>query len=214
MDKLKKDIALTLEQYPKLVLMDRSGKLPSLKGRIDIVDDGTTIETFDVLIQYTETFPNAYPLAYETGGRFPRSSPDLHINSDGTLCLNVEQEEALETRNGITTINFIQKVLIPNLAWRVCRLEGLTIELKEHRHGVLGIIDTYKEKLKTDNVKLILILLGKAASNKLPRRNNICFCGSEKKYKQCHYQAIESLKLLKRDVLFKHFKAIKTTLEE
>ena len=214
MDKLKKDIALALEQYPKLALIERSGNLPSLKGQIDIIDDDTTIETFDVLIQYTENFPNGYPLAYETGGRFPRFSPDLHINSDGTLCLNVEQEEALETRNGITTVVFIQKVLIPNLAWRVCRVEGLTTELEEHRHGVSGIIDSYQEKLKTDNVKLILVLLGKAALNQLPERNDMCFCGSEKKYKQCHYQAIESLKLIKREILFKHFKAIKAELEE
>lgn len=214
MDKLKKDIALTLEQYPKLALIERPDSPPSLKGQIDIVDDGATLETFDVLIQYTEGFPNGYPLTYEIGGRFPRSNRDLHINSDGTLCLNVEQEEALETRNGITTNDFIQKVLIPNLAWRVCKLEGLTTELDEYRHGILGIIDSYKEKLKTDNVRLILVLLGRAALNQIPERNDLCFCGSEKKYKLCHHQAIESLKLIKRDVLIKHFKAIKEALEE
>jgi len=213
-DKLKKDIALTLEQYPKLALIECSGKPPSLKGQIDIVDDGIIIETFDVLIQYTDGFPNCYPLTYETGGRFSQSNYDLHINSDGTLCLNVEQEEALETRNGITTNDFIRKVLIPNLAWRLCRLEGLTTELKEYRHGILGIIDRYKEILKTDNVRLILVMLARTVLNQLPERNDLCFCGGQRKYKLCHQQSIESLKLIRRDLLIKHFKAINETLKE
>lgn len=215
MDKLKKDATLTLERYPKLALTERPGKLPSLTGQIDIVaEDGSIIETFTLRIQYTENFPNAYPLAYETGGRFLKTNPDLHVNADGTLCLNVEQDEILETRNGITTIDFIQNVLIPNLAWRVCKLEGLTTDLKEHRHGVAGIVDSYKEKLGTDNIKLLLVLIGKAALNQLPDRNEPCLCGSRKKYKQCHYQAIESIRLINRDILTKHFKAIKAALDE
>ncbi len=215
MDKLKKDTALTLERYPKLALTERPGKLPSLTGQIDIVaEDGTVVETFAVRIQYTENFPNAYPLAYEIGGRFPKANSDLHVNSDGTLCLNVEQDEILGTRNGISTIDFIQNVLIPNLAWRVCKLEGLTTDLKEYRHGMEGIVDSYKEKLGTDNIRLILLLIGKAALNQLPERNERCICGSEKKYKQCHYPAIESIRLINRDILTKHFKAIKEALDE
>ncbi len=214
MDKMKKDIAFTLKQYPKLILKERSEKLPSLVGQIDIVDeDGAIIETFNVSIQYTKRFPNAYPLVYETGGRFPKTNPDLHVNSDGTLCLNVEQDEILGTRSGITTIDFIQKVLIPNLAWRVCKLEGLTTELKEHRHGVAGIVDSYKEKLGTDNLSLILLLIGNAALNQLPERNELCLCGSGKKYKHCHCQAIESITLINRDILTRHFKAIKVALD-
>ncbi|WP_169705258.1 SEC-C domain-containing protein [Runella slithyformis] len=214
MDKLKKDIALTLEQYPKLELVEYEGKFPCLKGRIDIVNEGEVLEKFDVIIQYTEDFPYVYPKAYEVSGRFPIGDSGLHINYDGTLCLNVEQDESIQARNGISTLDFIKKVLIPNLAWRICRLEELTSDLQEHRHGVQGIIDSYAEKLRTSDVRKILILIGHAAINDLPDRNDICLCGSEKKYKLCHYTAIESIKLIKRDVLIKHFRDIKETLDE
>jgi len=205
MIKLKDDIAKTLKQFPKLTLFEREGGSPSLKGTIEIFNERSEIiDSFEVDIRFTSKFPREYPLVFETGGRFSRDNPELHFFTNESLCLNVIQEEIITTRQGISTIDFINNVLIPNLAWRVCKLEGLTTELKEYRHGLNGVIDSYKEKLNVSSNIQMVKFLGLYLLNKLPERNKPCFCGSTINFKKCHYRYLDYLKQIDSKLIRQH----------
>jgi ubiquitin-protein ligase len=204
----KQDIAHTLEQYPKLSFHN-NGQYPYLTGIIEIYDGETILEEFNVSIFFSDKYPFEYPKVYEIRGRFPRN-PIFHIYKTGNFCLDTPVNEFFKTRNGILTIDFINKVLIPNLAWRICKLENIETDLKDFSHGFEGIIETYQELLKTQDLNEILkcfqITLSK--SNLIPERNNDCFCKSGKKFKNCHSTKIHLLSLLPEHFLKNHFEEL------
>ena len=104
----KKDIARTLEQYPNLSFQN-DNQYPYLTGIIEIYDGSLIVDKFNVSIFFSNKYPFEYPKVYEIGGRFPRNLP-FHIYGKGNFCLDTEVNEFLKTRNGISTIDFINRL--------------------------------------------------------------------------------------------------------
>jgi len=122
--------------------------------------------------------------------------------------LTTEVFEILETRLGISTLDFIKKKVIPHLAWRVAKLENFNIKLSEFDHGFRGIIQSYQILCKTEDLNEVSLCLNTAISTIFPKRNDACFCGSVNKYKYCHNSIIEQLIFLPKDLLIKHQKEL------
>lgn len=183
----QRDTASALARYPKLSPRISAVGEDVLEGEIDLTGpDGEVVESYQVKMLYTDNFPRAYPKVYETGGKFQRQRSSMHINGDGTLCLNSEPGEAIDTHRGMDTCSFIEKVLLPNLAWRTYSLEQPADKLAEFSHGIEGTIESYQEILQTDAPRTAIAILDAHISKSLPHRNERCLCGSGKKFKNCH----------------------------
>lgn len=204
----KKDISDAIKKYPKLSFSWGADNVPNLKGEIDIFyDNGENFVSFGVLIVFPENYPFFYPSVWEIGGMFPKSE-EYHYLSDGALCLDVRQQIAVKSKNGIKTSDFIDAVLIPNLAWRYCLLNKIPFDKKDYKHGLDGIIEHYEEILETNDIYFILACLIAVTANKLPDRNDPCFCGKKSKFKKCHETAIESLSKIPKNLLKKDISEI------
>jgi len=217
-DALAMDIARTIGQYPKLrkstnwhLRLDRSYSLPFLEGWLDIRDpNGQSVDAVQVQLCFTRQFPYCYPKVYEIGGRFAIDKWDiLHVNSNGTLCLDVPQHEIIHTCHGLATNDFISSVLIPNLAWRVHKLDWPNEELQEHRHGLEGLLDEYKLMFNSSSKQVVIQGIELFMANRLLEPDSLCFCGSGKIYRLCHSSAIESLRPLPINLLQSHLIALK-----
>ena len=109
------------------------------------------------------------------------------------MCLDVKQSIAIKAKKGIKIFDFIEKDLIPNLAWRYCVLNNIPFEKKEYEHGLKGVIQEYQEILETENDPFLLKCLCAIVLNKLPERNEPCLCGKQKKFKNCHEVSIQHI---------------------
>ena len=144
------------------------------------------MDSFDIRLIYTVNFPFAYPIICETGGRFSKQRGDLHINGDGTMCLNAPQQEKIDCYSGLDTLTFFENILVPNLSWRICVMDNIAFDRMAWGHGMLGIIENYEELLKLKGAKQIKRFLQAYLCKHLPSRNEPCFCSSQEKYKSCH----------------------------
>lgn len=144
------------------------------------------IDTFNIEIRFTKSYPFRFPLIKETGSKIPKNE-DRHINSDGTLCLGNLQDEMRFCRSGITFKEFLIKILNPHLCREYFRERRGYYPNGERSHGYEGIWETYYELLETRDKKLIITELDLILQNlNFEVRNKLCYCDSGKKYKRCH----------------------------
>ena len=146
-------------------------------------------DVFEIEIHLDSIDSNGWPKVYEIGGRHPEIAKkckvkiiDLHMYSDdGACCLGIKP--GLE-RN-LRVNNFIINLILP-FFYRLSYTEkfGITAARNElwgeYSHGEEGEIEYLKE------------MLNLAKSNL--SRNDLCPCGSGKKYKKCHLNEVEHIK--------------------
>ncbi|MBL7767499.1 MAG: SEC-C domain-containing protein [Flavipsychrobacter sp.] len=190
------------ESYPKLKpTLTEAGYV--LAGDLDVIDKtGKLWETYQIEIHYTDGFPYRFPLLYETGGKIPKIA-DWHVYEDTlTCCVKVLPAEIIRCLNGITITEYIREEALPyffNQTHR--RLEGFYVN-GEYSHGLMGIYQFYEEALRTGkDVKKLLRLMHFIATNERPGRTSICFCGSGKKFRNCHRDTFDELRQLGSSVL-------------
>lgn len=197
----KKDISDTLIKYPKLTLSFNNEGDIILKGEIDIFyDNGDSYVAFLVLIKISKKYPFTYPTVWEIGKMFPKEQ-SFHYLDNNALCLDVKQSIAIKAKMGIKIVDFIEKDLIPNLAWRYCVLKDIPFERKEYKHGLEGVIQEYQEILETQDDSFLFKCLCAVALNKLPERNETCLCGNQKKFKNCHETSIQHISKMPINIL-------------
>jgi SEC-C motif len=190
---LDNEIRQVTARYPALKYRVSGQGETILEGEFPVKDDeGKLMDSFDIRMIYPGNFPFAYPQVCETGGRFSRQRGDLHINGNGTMCLNAPQQERIDCYYGLDTLAFFEKILIPNLSWRACVIGDIPFDRKAWGHGISGVIENYEELLQLKGAEQIVGFLKAYLSRCLPGRNDLCFCPSGKKYKLCHgrYESI------------------------
>lgn len=169
-----------------------------LCGELDIIDaKGKLWETYQVEIHYIDDFPHRFPTLYETGDKIPKIA-DWHIYEDTlACCVKVRPAEIMRCVNGITVSEYIEEEALPYLFNQTHRrLEGFYVN-GEYAHGLKGIYEFYSQELKTrDDIPRTVQMMRWIAMNEKPVRTAQCFCGSEKKFRNCHRDAYERLKLV------------------
>jgi hypothetical protein len=200
-----------IDKFPTLKIAD--GDDIYITGTIDIIDNsGKKWDTFSIEIRPSEAYPYRFPMLLETSKKIPRI-PDWHINSDGSCCVDVEPNEILFCRNGITVLRYLTEKAIPflsNQAYR--RVEGFYAN-GEYPHGIEGIFLFYSRILRSENIQVVLKLLNFIIRNGRPDRRSICFCGSRTKFRHCHRDAYDTIKLMSNDLLIKHYIQIQSLLK-
>jgi SEC-C motif len=180
--KLKKDLKLVRRNYSGLIDYQAS-KYHFVEGNIQI----TSSQNYYVLIQITSKYPHELPVVWETTGKIPKKA-DYHVNfnTDNSLCLVVETEQQLIARRGITIFDFIKNILEPHLAMQSHKLLYGVYPIGEFAHGQQGINQYFLQKLNLNHISEFAAELNLFLKIKQYKRNEICICGSKKKFKFCH----------------------------
>jgi len=112
-----KDIKTVTDKFPLLKVDFDTGRTRFV-GEIELLDphEGTYIDIFKVEIILPELFPYCFPSVIELDGDIPKTIERHVIPVSGRLCLAIVFEEFMLCRNGISTLWFIERILIPRLA--------------------------------------------------------------------------------------------------
>lgn len=169
----------------------------SESGEFIIGDDAIKMERyvcdyFKIEVHLGNLDENGWPKVYEVGGRYHRIAEkynvpimDLHINSeDGTCCLSIKDGGNRNFR----IQDFFPELVIPFFYYlSYTEKYGIATSRKhlwgEYSHGTLGRLEYEAEILNIAKQDL--------------SRNDLCTCGSRKKYKKCHMDEVEYLKRAK-----------------
>lgn len=193
-----------LLKYTKLKRGEVNG-LPILKGELDIIDNnGKYWESFSIEIHVCSTYPNNFPSLFETGNKIPRIA-DWHVYEDtGSCCVKVLPIELIECKKGITLLSYIDYHVLPYLFNQTFRRLNGYYPAGEYSHGIAGIIEFYLEQLNTKNIGQALIWMLQISNGLTLGRTSKCFCGKNIKYRHCHRDAVNKLKLLGTEQLKNH----------
>lgn len=159
-------------------------------------EDNFIRDVFEIKIDLKTFDANGWPKVYEVGEKYHQIAKkwnieiiDLHVSSDdGMCCLGIQYG----SQRNLSIGSFLPKLVIP-FFYRLSYTEkfGLAASRNdlwgEYSHGEEGITEYLKE-------------LSIFAKQK-PSRNDLCPCGSGKKYKRCHQDTVESLKRSSRVVV-------------
>lgn len=154
--------------------------------------DGFIIEDqYNIKIIIPADYPDSLPLVIETGQRIP---PSFHKNPTeygDSLCLEVGTKLKLDFSENPTILFFVNKFVIDYLfSYSYLKKTG-HLPYGERPHGVLGIIDFYKEILGISDIRTILDFLKVLASGSF--REHQCICKSGKRTRNCHGKIIKKL---------------------
>lgn len=198
--RLEKDLSNFLSIYPNYSYNERPElKFSILSGPLDICGlDGSYLDSFNIEIYLNkEEYPNIVPVVKEVGGKIKRGAIN-HLDKDGYCCLDMIHELEFLAKKGISIVPFYREKIYPFFANAVYKsIEG-QYAAGEYDHDFKGVVQFYKEKLFLESPKIIVELLLAIKKNKLPSRNDLCLCGSQKKFKNCHLKQIEFLKSLNK----------------
>ncbi len=174
---------------PHLHCVDTQSGLDVVGGLQIAAGTGREITRFAIRIVVPEEFPRQTITVFETANRIPRS-PDRHVNPDGSCCIGVPA--ALHARMGLgyTVSQFILGPVTDYFVGQACVEAGLPWPAGEARHGVTGILDFWKQKLRCQDSDSAQMLLIAAARTRLPRKNSRCPCGARRRFRACHRQEI------------------------
>lgn len=159
------------------------------------------------------------PQVYEKGGRIKSVSSarsckpeDLHINPSGVtcLCLNFREKEYLP--NGFNLPDFFHNLIIP-FFYKQSHFEKTGIwPGQQYGHGITGLLEGYLEsnsESEEDVENFIRYLKPRQewqfiqqwlTSKKTIKGHYPCICGSSKKFRNCHKDALQGLWKLKKDL--------------
>lgn len=205
-----------LIKYRRLLLPEKVGEGFIIKGSIDVIDDeGSYWDTYDVSILIPAYYPKELPILTETSKKIERHE-DWH-NRDGICCLSTNAKMFHVLGEEINLLNWLDKFAHPFLANHVFRVKTGQYANNEFDHGTEGIVQGYCEIFILTTIKEVIDRLNLVCENKKLGRNDLCFCGSEKKYKKCfllnpikHYSSIP-LDTLKKDLTeITHYAKIKS----
>ncbi len=146
-------------------------------------------DVFEIEIRLDSIDSNGWPKVYEIGGRYRKIAKkckvetiDLHMYSDdGACCLGIKPGP----ERNLKVSNFILNLIIP-FFYRLSYTEkfGITAARNdlwgEYSHGEKGLREYEKEIFNIYKLDL--------------GRNDLCPCGSGKKYKKCHLNEAEHMK--------------------
>lgn len=164
-----------------------------LRGPFLVHHKGKLLHRYEIEIEFPHDYDRQLAIVRETGGRIPRID-DRHVNSDGTACLYLEDEFWYDYPDGVDFETFLGSIVSSFFqAQRYYELEERWL-YGERAHHVFGLLDFYHEVLGKLDLPVIISLLGDVASNGPGHRNRPCPCGSGKKLRHCHQEALRKLK--------------------
>lgn len=190
--KLRNDIDQFLKLYPIFSIKEDAEKV-EFEGLIDIVDtDGNYWDNYEIrIVVPVQKYPNIVPLVYEHSTKIIREE-DSHISANGECCLDITHNLILLQNKGIDLISFYKNKIYPFFANHQYKLRTGDYANGDYPHQFDGIKYFYENELGLTNTILIIKILTRITSNKLPNKESMCVCG-ENKFKHCHLPIVTKL---------------------
>jgi hypothetical protein len=203
-----------IKMYPNLSIQERDGR-KYLKGILDVPNKNLEIiGSYLIEIHFTDLFPLRFPKLFEIGCDIPNDI-NWHKFSDGRCCITVLPDEILKCKQGITLNSFIRTYCFSFLANHIHRkLTGSYLN-GEYGHGVEGVKEFYSDLFKTNNIDEWVKYLKHVflVPEMRYKRNDLCFCKSELKFKHCHLEIFNSIRDIGAEQCLYDFKRINTLQE-
>jgi hypothetical protein len=180
-----------------------------IAGELDICDTkGIYCDTFDLFIVFPPAYPYCVPLIIENSEIIPRDI-DLHINSKGFCCYDVDHNLTGMSKTGINLSEFIANKIYSYFANQLYKLNENKYAGAEYARHVNGVIQFYIEGLYLTKGGIVIKFLEAVLSNNGISRNDPCIFGSRIKVKSCHHKGIDSIKSLGKDKIANDLEYIK-----
>lgn len=165
---------------------------------MDIIDGtGKVLETFQVEIKGSKSYPYAFPKLYETNNAFPKNV-DWHVYVDDfSCCIDVPMNEKIICQNGLNVVEYIKQFAIPYLANQSFRRREGYYLYGEYSHGFMGRLEFYQSRLKASSPMQLLQMFKFIIQGFDPDRRATCpFCSKEK-FRRCHRDVFRDFKTIK-----------------
>ena len=155
-----------------------------VRGTFPVRHDAEVLDRFSVDIEIPADYPDRLPIVRETRGRIPWIA-DRHVYTNGTACVLLPEDRWWSFPPDRSFLEYLTTPL-HNYFLGQCVVEaGGAWPFSEHRHGLNGVIDFYKERFGTDDAKVVVRLLELVVSGRF-KGHWPCPCGSGKKLRKCH----------------------------
>lgn len=187
-----KDLEIAKQRFPFIDHEYRERKQYPYKVTDDfeITDnEGNHWGTFRASVYFPYTYPKGMPIMQDESKYFPWKV-DWHMSSDDgrcCVCGVIEQEET--AKRGISILGFIEDYIIPFYSNQLYRQEFGYYKNGEYAHYDEGVWEALEDEFETKDRFKIRRFLSEMRTKR--GRNDVCFCGSGKKYKKCHLPKIE-----------------------
>lgn len=173
-----------LSKFPKLDMPTRVNQDWEINGEIDVIDDeGSFWDTYKVKIIIPHHFPLSLFQLHEVGGKIPKQ---LDWHNVLYCCVSTNARIYRVLGEECTLLNWLDKFAHPYLANHIVKTKTNDYASGEFEHGAAGIVQDYEilfnvkgENAVYEKLKSICLLTKRS-------RNNTCFCGSGKKFKNCY----------------------------
>jgi hypothetical protein len=182
-DLVFKEYTLLSYLYPKLNPPAKDGSLWVISGVYELFDhEGIFIESFDIRIILPEEYPRKLPQIIETSNKIPHN-PDWH-NSQLGCCLSPDAIIYHRLKK-IDLVRWFKIFVVSFFAnYQYKKIFG-HYPNGEFSHATKGIFEAYKKILSLNTESEIIEHLKVLLHPKKQNRNAPCFCGSQKKFKNC-----------------------------
>lgn len=195
-------------QYPKLKI-DQIAQI--ISGEVDFTRsyEGYEIsDSYTVKVLLKNSGGSILPKVYEVSDkiadiakRHEKKLIDLHINTDGSFCLAIQDKEHELFTDGFTIQEFMLKALEPFLFQMSYFDRQGKFPWGEYAHGFHGHLELYAEG-GIDTERLLEILSKKELCQALlTNRQSLCLCGSGEKLRKCHSLVFRGIAKLKKHVI-------------
>jgi SEC-C motif len=149
------------------------------------------IDSFDIEIRIPHSYPDDLPEVTETAGRIDGSYS--HRNpAVGTMCLAAPVQVRLTFLEQPSLLGFVNRLTIPYLYGFAYWYRHGVHPFGELEHGHEGIAQYYKRRLGLANDVAVLEFLSYLLEHGF-RGHHDCPCGSGKKLRACHGDAMRTL---------------------
>ncbi len=197
--RLTSDRRLVAESYPKLTfVVNEAEERVSLEGEILLVSECGVRHEISTRVTFPRLYPLYEPTAYDAGDRFlaldrkPRMDRHILDNPNGQCCLWLPPRSPWNPRDPNALRHFLDELAVFFDRQLIYDVTG-EWPGPQYGHGRKGYIEFIGEELgeARDVVERILPLVTMEVDF---GRNDQCPCGSGKKFKRCHLDAIERVK--------------------
>ncbi len=186
---LLEEMNMSLQEHFPALNVSIENDVVFVRGNLSLPEN---VDEFSIEIELKDDYPNSVPIVREIGGRIPHGK--RHTFTNGNCCLFVREEKWKHYPKGTKLIDFIENVVVPYfLAQSYFEITNKWL-WGERSHGIYGIIEFYKEELKTDDLNLIVKFIEYLAKPTL-KKYRICYCGSGKKLQKCHYNVLKNYRI-------------------
>jgi hypothetical protein len=188
---LRAEEALVKEFYPDLRFrLDAETGRMNLEGDFVLQTECSVTTSIAIRVVFPGNYPDSEPSAFDAGGRFP-AFPDRHIIEGGQFCLWLAPCSPWDKEDPKRLLRFLDEVAVFLERQMVFEVTGIWPG-NQYGHGRQGYEEFMLALLNGDAAhlaSLFPVILGKAD----PGRNEVCPCGSQKKYKRCHSEVVAQI---------------------